>query len=41
LTALDERQHAVLVDEFLVDGSNTVDVEVDGVKVHQRHAEFM
>ena len=31
----------MLVDELLVDRPNTVDVEFDGVKVHQRHAELV
>ena len=41
LATLDERQHPMLVDEFLVDRPKAVDVQFDGVEVHQRHAELV
>ena len=41
LAALDERQHAVLGDQVLVDRANHVDVNVDRVEVEQRYAEFV
>ena len=41
LAAFDQRQHAMLVDQLLVDGANDVEVDLDGVEVEQRYAEFV
>jgi len=41
LATLDERQHAVLGDEFLVNGANDVNVDLDRVQVEQGNTEFV
>ena len=41
LAALDERQHAVLRKQLVVDEPDRVDVDGDRVEIQERHAEFL
>ena len=41
MAAQDQRQNAMLVDQFLVDGANNVDIDLDGIQVEQGNAKFV
>ena len=41
LAALDQRQYAVLVEQFLVHRPNYVQIDFDRVEIQKRHAEFV
>jgi hypothetical protein len=41
LAALDQRQHAMLGQQFVGDQLDDFQVRLDGFQIHQRHAEFL
>ena len=41
MTALQERQYPVFVQQFLIDGAQAIQVYFDGVEIEQRYPKFV